>query len=66
MVEKGDKIDKILEFMIRSLREGRKRTFHHMLNILSENVNMLLIGLHPAKDNMEVLRRLTRCYKTTL
>ena len=59
MVEKGDKIDKMLEFMIRSLEEGRKRTFHHRLNILSENVYMLFLVLHPAKDNMEVVWRLT-------
>ena len=59
MVEKGDKIDKMLELMIRSLEEGRKRTFHHMLNILSENVYMLLLVLHPGKDNMEVVWRLT-------
>ena len=53
--DESDNIGELLGDMLRSLNEGRKQTYHHVLIISSENVNMLLQGLGLTKDNIEVL-----------
>ena len=53
--DESDNIGELLGDMLRSSNEGRKQTYHHVLIISSENVNMLLQGLGLTKDNIEVL-----------
>ena len=53
--DESDNIGELLCDMLRSLKKGRKQTYHHVLIISSENLNMLLQGVGLTNDNIEVL-----------
>ena len=55
VLEESDNIGKMLGVMLRSLREGRKMKYHHVLIILSENINAFVHAVGLTKCDLEVL-----------